>query len=99
MRCGWLLLFTLVLSSASHALRCGTELVEEGDFTFQVERKCGRPNSREIIGYTLQSRRVPGAKRERELAIEQWVYGPDSGYFKVLTFEGGRLKRIESVRD
>jgi len=27
------------------------------------------------------------------------VYGPDMGYYNVMTFEGGRLKRIERIKN
>lgn len=102
MRLPVLLLGTILLgtmSPPSQALRCGTQLVDEGDFTFQVKQKCGEPDSAQIIGYTLRSARFPAGKREREYAIEQWVYGPSNGYYDVLTFEGGRLRKIERVRD
>lgn len=95
-------LLTLTLASASHALRCGTNLISEGDLTLQVRNQCGDPASEELIGYTLRPGRVSphsSVAYEREYKIEQWIYGPESGYYNVLTFEGGRLKRIERIKD
>ncbi len=74
-------------------LRCGTQLVSTGDRTFEVERKCGPPVQRDLVGSTL------GAYARQELVIEEWLYGPDNGMFRILTFEGNRLKRIETRRD
>jgi hypothetical protein len=46
----------------------------------------------EVIGYTLTT------SRKREFKVEQWVYGPRAKYYHVLTFTGGRLSKIEKVR-
>lgn len=73
-------------------LRCGSQLVSVGDRSFEVERKCGEPASRDLVGYTL------GANERRELKIEEWVYGPSNGVLTILTFEGNRLTRIERRR-
>ncbi|MEK1904250.1 MAG: DUF2845 domain-containing protein [Pseudomonas sp.] len=73
-------------------LRCGSNLVNEGDRAFEVEKKCGPPAHRDQVGYTLS-----GYDR-REYSIEEWVYGPKNGMLSILTFEGNRLKRIETRR-
>lgn len=92
----------LTIAAQAHALRCGTKLVSEGDLALQVRDKCGDPVSEELIGYTLRpgfssvERNVAYA---REYKIEQWVYGAEMGYYNVLTFEGGRLKRIERIKE
>ena len=92
----------ITATPAALALRCGTSLIHEGDLAIQVRQHCGDPASEEVIGYTLRPARIAEGSAvayERELKIEQWVYGPESGYYNVLTFEGGRLKRIERLRD
>lgn len=77
--------------------RCGTKLVTQGDLALQVREKCGYPVSEELIGYTL--RPAPyGIGNEREYKIEQWIYGPDQGYYHVLRFEAGRLRDIDNVK-
>ncbi|WP_137971046.1 DUF2845 domain-containing protein [Pseudomonas sp. F(2018)] len=73
-------------------LRCGSKLVNEGDRAFEVERKCGEPDHRDLVGYT------GGVYGDRELVIEEWVYGPSNGMLNILTFQGNRLTRIETKR-
>lgn len=83
--------------ASAETLRCGTKLVREDDLAIQVREKCGDPVSEELIGYRLGAAPF-GLRGERELKIEQWVYGPDQGYYHVLIFEGGRLRNIDNVR-
>lgn len=98
-----ILLATLLLASIhttganADTLRCGTKLVNEDDLAIQVREKCGDPVSEELIGYRLGAA-PPGLRGERELKIEQWIYGPEQGYYHVLIFEGGRLRNINNVR-
>lgn len=78
--------------AGADTLRCGTNLINTGDRAFEVERKCGQPVQRDLVGYTL------GPNQRREMMREEWVYGPDNGIFSILTFEGNRLVRIETSR-
>ncbi|MBA1264422.1 DUF2845 domain-containing protein [Stutzerimonas sp. NM35] len=78
--------------SQADTLRCGSQLVSTGDRTFEVERKCGPPMQRDLVGYTL------GPHARQEMIIEEWLYGPTNGKLSILTFEGNRLIRIESRR-
>ena len=92
---GNLLLATLVLAcglAEAGTLRCGSKLVNEGDRAFEVERKCGKPARSELVGYT------GGYYGDREMVIEEWVYGPTNGMLSILTFQGNRLTRIETKR-
>ena len=92
---GNLLLVTLALAcglAEAGTLRCGSKLVNEGDRAFEVERKCGAPAHRDLVGYT------GGVYGDRELVIEEWVYGPTNGMTYYLRFEGGRLTSVESKR-
>jgi hypothetical protein len=89
------LLFVLAVVaplSRAETLRCGSQLISTGDRPFEVERKCGTPVQRDLIGYTL------GPHARQELVVEEWLYGPDNGMLNILTFEGNRLIRIESRR-
>ena len=88
----------LTFSPGAHALRCGTELVDEGDLKIQVEDKCGEPVSKEVIGYILSKAPYPGGSQEREYLLEEWIYKFRSKYYDVLTFEAGRLVRMEKIR-
>ena len=90
-----LLLIALVLAGGlaqAGTLRCGSKLVNEGDRAFEVERKCGAPVHRDLVGYT------GGYYGNREMVIEEWVYGPNNGMLSILTFQGNRLTRIETKR-
>ena len=92
---GNLLLATLVLAcglAEAGTLRCGSKLVNEGDRAFEVERKCGKPARTDLVGYT------GGYYGDREMVIEEWVYGPTNGMLSIRTFQGNRLTRIETKR-
>lgn len=86
------LLLLLGGQAQAGSMRCGTQLVSEGDRAFEVERKCGPPAYRDLIGYTT------GGYDQYDLKIEEWVYGPHNGMLSILTFEGNRLVRIETRR-
>lgn len=88
----------LTLSAQGDSLRCGTALVSTGDLALQAREKCGDPISEELIGYTLKPARYSGDGNQREFKIEQWIYGPEQGNYRVLTFEAGRLRAIENIR-
>jgi Protein of unknown function (DUF2845) len=88
----------LAVPAAADSMRCGTKLIQPGDLAVQVRAACGDPVSEEIIGYTLRGA-PPGLRGEREYKIDQWIYGPDQGYYRVLVFEGGRLRDIDRVKD
>ena len=92
-RYAWSIALTLACGLAeAGTLRCGSKLINEGDRAFEVERKCGAPDHRDLVGYT------GGYHGGRELVIEEWVYGPDNGMLSILTFQGNRLVRIETKR-
>jgi hypothetical protein len=88
----------LALALPAQAFRCGTQLIQTGMLAIQVREKCGDPVSEELIGYTLRGA-PPGLPGEREFKIEQWIYGPDQGYYHVLVFEAGRLRDIDKQKD
>lgn len=73
-------------------MRCGSALVSVGDRAFEVQQKCGDPDHRNDVGYTL------GSYDRREFKVEEWVYGPRNGVTYILTFEANKLKRIEFKR-
>lgn len=79
-------------TAQADTMRCGSQLVTTGDRTFEVERKCGVPEHRDLVGYTLSR------NDRQEFALEEWVYGPRNGMLSILTFEGNRLVRIETRR-
>ncbi|MGX5218198.1 MULTISPECIES: DUF2845 domain-containing protein [Pseudomonas] len=77
------------------SLRCGSALVTTDDTTSEVSAKCGEPVSRDFLGY---KQIVDSFGYTNEVAIEEWAYGPRSGMYHFIRFEGNRLKRITSKR-
>lgn len=79
-------------ASAADTLRCGSALVSVGDRSSEVLQKCGEPASRDLLGYKKS------ANRREEFQVEEWTYGPNSGMYQYLRFEGNRLRQITSKR-
>lgn len=77
---------------ATDTLRCGSQLVSVGDRSSEVLQKCGEPIARDLLGYKRS------ANRREEFQVEEWTYGPNSGMYQYLRFEGNRLKQITSKR-
>lgn len=94
MKAPYLIILILMLAVPAHALRCGNELVNEGDSKAQVLIRCGDPEYKEVIGYIDQLR---FGQRIRVMKIESWIYylkewGTE--YVYTLEFEGNTLKKI-----
>lgn len=90
-------LMLLCASSIAQAdsLRCGSALITTDDSTSEVLDKCGEPISRDFLGY---KQTVDSFGYTNEVAIEEWAYGPRSGMYHFIRFEGNRLKRVSSKR-
>ena len=84
---------TFIFPAASHALRCGSDLVDVGDLKQEILLKCGTPFSKEEIGYIDE---VKDGNRIRVMKIEEWILVVSNQYFS-LVFEGNTLVKIESV--
>jgi hypothetical protein len=80
------------LASAADTLRCGSQLISVGDRSSEVLQKCGQPAARDPLGYKRS------ANRREEFQVEEWTYGPNSGMYQYLRFEGNRLVQITSKR-
>ncbi|VVO11207.1 DUF2845 domain-containing protein [Pseudomonas fluorescens] len=89
---GLALALTASQALAADTLRCGRQLISVGDRSSEVLQKCGEPASRDVLGYKRS------ANRREEFQVEEWVYGPNSGMYQYLRFEGNRLVRIDSNR-
>ena len=87
-----MVLLVPMLASADDTWRCGQKLVSLGDRTFEVEQKCGAPSLRDQVGYTTDF------YGNQSLPITEWVYGPPSGTYYILTFTGNKLTDIEFRR-
>ena len=78
---------SVLTQDAWAGIRCGSKLIDVGDFSAYVLRQCGEPQSRQIMS---------GAVGADSPLVEQWVYDfGTSKPLRVLTFVGGRLQRIE----
>ncbi|MCE0464740.1 MULTISPECIES: DUF2845 domain-containing protein [Pseudomonas] len=91
----WLSLGLLLVASqapAADTLRCGSQLISVGDRSSEVLQKCGEPAARDDLGYKRS------VNRREEYPVEEWTYGPNSGMYQYLRFEGNRLVQITSKR-
>jgi len=102
-----LLLLGVLAAAAAQAgetLRCGNDLITEGDELARVRRLCGEPadvqRSTEWRAPTLwiDGRLVRAAGGDREVPVEIWTYnfGP-SRFMRRLRFEDGLVVEIESL--
>ncbi|HLD66928.1 MAG TPA: DUF2845 domain-containing protein [Pseudomonas sp.] len=93
------LVFCLLLlvgtAQASSTLRCESKLISLEDSSGEVLAKCGEPLSRDMLGYREI---LDDYGFRQEVQVEEWVYGPRSGMYHYLKFEGNRLKKIDSKR-
>lgn len=94
-------LFLCLSAPAAWALRCGSLLVNTGDYKFEVLRKCGEPvftDSR--IELRVVRLYGPGLELGQyvPVMIDEWTYdfGPNR-FVQLLRFENGRLVDIESL--
>lgn len=101
-------LISLLISAPAMALRCGSDLVVEGDSQSRVLKKCGEPEStysRTIVrsgGLALAShgndtlQQLAFDKVAVEIQVEEWEYsfGPRRFGRRIL-FENGRVVKIE----
>ena len=82
------LLIVGLAGSASAGMRCDEYLIERG-FTFiEVLERCGKPDAKyQRISFLVHGVYIP---------VEEWFYELGSNKFRrLLTFENGRLERIE----
>jgi hypothetical protein len=92
----------LCLSAPSAwALRCGSSLVNAGDYKLEVLRKCGEPafaDSRIELRYTKLYGTGLEFGQYVPITIDEWVYdfGPNR-FVQLLRFENGRLVDIQSL--
>lgn len=90
------LLLALGLSAGAQAstLRCGTQLINEGDKAETVLEKCGQPAHREVIPPSPPRRGPDGKFIPGGATFEIWTYPPQNGATRVLQFREGVLRLI-----
>ena len=93
------ILATLVLViypvAAQASMRCTNGIISGGETTFEVLHKCGEPDSKEKISPALGN---DGKTMNESVTVENWVYGPSNGMYRMLKFIDGTLVKIESRR-
>ena len=87
-----IVLAALPAEGVAETMRCGNDYIQISDSAFTVTEKCGEPVSKIHVGYSIDM------NGRRELAIEEWVYGPVKGYYTFVTITGGRVSAIRSER-
>ena len=88
---------TFISIGAQATMRCGSEINNEGNTTFEVLRKCGEPKNREIINPIADNNSKKA--NNKAVPVENWVYGPDNGMYRYLRFVDGILTQIKSQRN
>ena len=74
------------------AFRCGSSLVDVGDWPVEVEERCGAPDY--VARYPTAT--VPGVGIVGE--VEHWYYNPGpQGFIRRLEFRDGKLRREHSL--
>ena len=83
-------------AAAEGTLRCGVAIVSEGQYTFEVEERCGEPLFQrthvEYRGYDI------GPFWAVPVQVDEWVYDLGQVKFRrLLRFEDGVLTRISTL--
>ncbi|MCX7817136.1 MAG: DUF2845 domain-containing protein [Syntrophales bacterium] len=85
------------------AFRCGSGLVNIGDSKSKVIIECGPPTYKEKVGVTDKTYYSGDpakrhGKTRKSKTVEQWTYNcGESDFIYLLTFEGGKLVKEETV--
>ena len=89
-------------ASAEDTIRCRNgRLVNVGMTATEVSEKCGDPKSRTVEEIPVNARLPNGAVRQTGTThAERWIYARGQGQMDaMLTFEDGKLKRIDLVTE
>lgn len=93
----------ILFTSPSYALRCGSDLVLEGESKNQVRISCGNPTEvTDWVEYRLIQVHYPYSSVVEEIAkpihVEEWLYnfGPQR-FMRELRFENGHLQTIKTL--
>jgi len=87
---GLILFAALSFSALADTFRCPThELVSTGDNISVVLMKCGEPYHKE--------KRSTGGTLAMGPEVEEWTYSEGGDFMYILTFNNGKLIRIQNV--
>ena len=88
-------------ADAYGSLRCKGRIVDVGDSAAEVLALCGEPGKRVVSQFPVRTATRAGFTRlAGYVTSERWIYDRGWGKFPaVLHFDGGKLRRIEHLRD
>ncbi|HET7607820.1 MAG TPA: DUF2845 domain-containing protein [Gammaproteobacteria bacterium] len=89
-------------ASGEDTIRCRNgRLVNVGMTAAEVTSRCGEPTSRTVEEIPVMTRLPTGAVRQTGTThAERWIYARGQGQFDaMLTFEDGKLRRIDLVTE
>lgn len=95
-----LVLFLLAPARAAEVdtWRCSNVLISRGDDPAKVLDKCGEPTGRETVTEPVYARNANGSTRQiGVVARELWTYEASNRIPVRLTFEEGKVTRIEYI--
>lgn len=97
----YFILLTFLLALPASAMRCGTQLVSEGDSQYSVLSKCGEPLDKRIYEETVPIFDAWGYQIGTTTnTVETWIYQKSSADFQYeLIFESGKIKQINVNRN
>ena len=96
-----ILLSSMFIASSAEAMRCGTQLVLEGDSDFDVLSKCGEPLYKKDYDQAVPQYNAQGYQIGAiQSSISKWYYQKSPGEFQYeLIFDAGVLKQINANRN
>jgi hypothetical protein len=102
---GALVTAAMLFAAQSHAddtMRCRNgRLINTGMTAAEITARCGEPRSRVVEEIPIRARLPTGAVVQTGTTqAERWVYARGQGQFDAqLTFEGGKLVRIDVITE
>lgn len=99
----WVLVLSLCCLNAAYAMKCGRNLIVEGDYIAEVIAQCGEPDSvqihTEVVSRTLRfPYRTLDTTEYIEIQVEEWIYNLGPYRFQqYLRFENGVLVEVKSL--
>jgi hypothetical protein len=90
------LLLVLMVAAPAFAMRCGTDLITTGQYSYEVLEHCGEPVEQHFVTQYLSSNGLYVVVSP--IVVEEWIYdfGPTRLQRRLL-FQDGQLIRIDTL--
>ena len=100
-RTGLVLIFSFIILSSAHAMRCGTKLVDVGDSKFNIISKCGEPLDKQTYTEEIPLYNQAGYQIGTTVnVVERWIYQKSPADFQyTLVFSEGVVTDISANRN